>query len=96
MMSLMGGKCCVFQPAFGCCAHPKVGQSNFLAIFVYMASSGREGTYNCECDPRRKLSNKSQKRLKKVVRQAFGGAQHPKAGQNTQQVSTFVTLGIRV
>ena len=25
--------CCVFLPAFGCCAHLKAGQNNFLGFF---------------------------------------------------------------
>ena len=33
--------CCVFRPAFGCCAHPKAGPTSFLGqntqhtVFVY-------------------------------------------------------------
>ena len=30
--------CCVFQPAFGCCAHPKAGQNHFLAVFNLFCS----------------------------------------------------------
>ena len=26
-------KCCVFQPTFGCCAHPKAGRSSFFQPF---------------------------------------------------------------
>ena len=26
-------KCCVFQPAFGCCGHPKAGQTTFFIRF---------------------------------------------------------------
>ena len=27
------GPCCVFQPAFGSCAHPKAGQNTFFSCF---------------------------------------------------------------
>ena len=27
-------KCCVFQPAFGCCVHPKAGQNLLLYIIL--------------------------------------------------------------
>ena len=30
--------CCVFWPAFGCCAHPKAGQNNVLAVFRLFSS----------------------------------------------------------
>ena len=26
--------CCVFQPAFGCCAHPKAGRNTFFQPFL--------------------------------------------------------------
>ena len=26
-------KCCVFRPAFGCCAHPKAGRNTFFSRF---------------------------------------------------------------
>ena len=30
--------CCVFWPAFRCCAHPKAGQTPFLAVFNLFCS----------------------------------------------------------
>ena len=30
---IFGHKCCVFGPAFGCCAHPKAGQTTFFSLF---------------------------------------------------------------
>ena len=27
------GYCCVFQPVFGCCVHPKAGQTTFFSLF---------------------------------------------------------------
>ena len=30
--------CCVFRPAFGCCAHPKAGRNLFSAIFNLFCS----------------------------------------------------------
>ena len=27
--------CCVFRPAFGCCAHPKAGQNLYMIESIY-------------------------------------------------------------
>ena len=63
--------CCVFQPAFGCCAQPKAGRTTFFSRF----------------QPFLFMSNLFQwfHGWNQVFQQAFGCAQHLKAGRKTQQ-----------
>ena len=70
--------CCVFRPAFGCCAHPKAGQTTFfsrfqLFLFILITKKGL------------KWRNKVENGWKKVFQPAFGCAQHAKSVRNTQQ-----------
>ena len=87
--------CCVFRPAFGCCSHPKADWNTFfqpfLSFFVHFQPFSVISLLNVF------LVNfcvywyfcgLTWKRLKKVVQPAFGCAQHPNAGRNTQHPSS--------
>ena len=73
--------CCVFWPAFRCCAHSKAGQNTFFSHFKLISGvKSLKKVYN------------EQKRLnmaEKSVLPANGCAQHPKAGQNTQHTAIW-------
>ena len=87
--------CCVFRPAFGCWAHPKAGRTTFFQPFQRTPSESTSFfvlfqmffvDFRHEITEKGlKWAKKGWKRLKRVVRPAFGCAQHPKAGQNLQQ-----------
>ena len=66
--------CCVFQPTFGCCAHPNPSQSTFLAILNLFCWFHK---FFSDFQPKSK-----KKGLKKqCFRLLFKAGQHLKAGQ---------------
>ena len=68
---------CVFRPAFGCCAHTKAGRKNFWGCFrpfLFISNVFKNSYFNYYL---------------KMVHMQTHGNQHPKAGQNTQQIYIF-------
>ena len=81
--------CCIFWPAFRCCAHPKAGRNTFegpfSTFFVLFKGFSVIFIWNQEKNFLKVWKNcVLSYSLKKVFRPAFGCVQHPKAGQNTQ------------
>ena len=80
--------CCVFQQVISYFAHCLLVDMNFSGIFTFniFLISGEKSM--------KKIWNE-QKRLKmanKMFQPAFGSAQHPKAGWNTQHIHNFCSL----
>ena len=90
-------KCCLFRPAFGCCAHLKAGWNTFWLFSTYLFNfehfsvifwlKSRKKHFLISAKKSLKNIWNEQKRLKmskKVSGPDFGCVWHPKAGQNTQ------------
>ena len=99
--------CCVFWPAFGCCTYLKAGWNNFFSRFqpflliVNLFQWFQVWNQRFFFDFRQKFIEKRLKWRKKVEYgwrkvfwPAFGCAQHPKAGRNTQHECSAIQIMI--